>query len=169
MKTFFNVLLIVFLCSLQTLTFAQNNCPRLSGTWTGFYQDPQHLFEPGQYPITLRLVYDDGNIYGYTEASNDIVAANFGTSPHLIWASCKDSTITDLVSIPQGASCGDPELQHSIVNQRKFLTIYLHWENAMIGTDLSAKLHRIQNQDPLNGKLIHYAQNDSIQTLHSCH
>jgi hypothetical protein len=159
-------------------TFSEDLCGNISGAYSGFYQDPEHLFPLGNYPISLTLRYDNGELFGYSDPSKDQTAARIGSREFLLFSDCKDSQISNLYFFPEGAQCADPEaseLKDALVKQGKSLTLVLPYENAMIGTDLVAHLTRIHTPNPLNLQLIQYAENAQKlekkwpQHLGSCH
>lgn len=151
------------------VSYANNYCPNLGGTWAGTYQDPTHLFANGKYPIKLKLIYNNGQLLGYTETSKDQMAVGYGVIPHLLWANCKNSVISNLTLLPAGFSCGDAEKKYDLVKSKNQLTLTLHWENAMIDADLIASLHRVKDNDKLNGTFIQHAQNDFHKKIPTCH
>jgi len=176
----FKFLFLIFfnLNILNSPAFSEDLCQNIDGVYSGFYQDPEHLFPLGSYPISLTLRYNNGGLLGYSNPAKDETAARIGSREFILFSDCKDSKISDLYFYPQGAQCADPEiseLKDALVKQGKSLTLVLPYENAMIGTDLIAHLTRIHTPQPLNLQLIQYAENAQKlekkwpQNLSSCH
>ena len=163
---------------LAATAFPEDLCENIEGVYSGFYQDPEHLFPLGNYPISLTLRYDNGELLGYSDPSKDQTAARICSREFILFSDCKDSQISNLYFYPQGTQCADPEtseLKDALVKQGKSLTLVLPYENAMIGTDLIAHLSRIHTPNSLNLQLIQYAENAQKlekkwpQNFSSCH
>lgn len=149
--------------------FAKDFCSQINGLYQGYYQDLGNLFPHGQFPLALTIQYQNGKLYGYSRQSHDALGANFGSRRFLLSATCKNSRISNVTFIPQIQHCGALESNTDLVKSNKTLKLYLHYQNAMIDTELVANLKSTPSPSPINQKLIHYAQNLQYQKLKTCH
>lgn len=169
MNSRLKILLLILLMLSTCHLFAIDRCQELSGSYRGYYQDLGHLFPSGNYPISLTLRYNNGQIVGYSQKEDDQIGPNIGKTPYLFHAICHNNHLSNVTFISSKRRCGRPFRKTLLVKSAKTLKLYLQYENAMIDTELYARLKRIKPASQLNQKLIRYAQNLQFHPIHTCH
>ncbi len=166
--------LTIITLTISTSLFAGNTlCTNLTGTWNGTYNDPTHLFNSGNFPISLQLKYEKNRVYGYTLPVNDSNAGNFGINKgaYFFIATCKNNTLSQVYFIKnQNPSCGDPAQQILPLTNKTTLTkLILPYENAMTGANLSADLIKQTSNTPIDKDTLSQVKATAHGTITTCH
>lgn len=134
-----------FATNTPTMRANIDNCPALTGIYSGTYRDTTGLFPATAFPIRLYLAYQNKMLYGYTFPANDSTGAQYGLSPYaLIWANCQNSQITNLYIIKNSNNmCGSPAVLPVFVAVNGFLNLNFNYENAMINANFKVNLEAI--------------------------
>ena len=108
-------------------------CELLTGLWQGKVYDTSGLFgnKSGGWPVTVDLVNKDGKFYGLIKATNQ---RRQSPLKGRVWADCKQGVLANTVLNAPQQNCGD-YAPPSVLVTPKLLLLYVHMENAMIGTN----------------------------------
>jgi hypothetical protein len=147
MKTTPLALIALTLCLSACHDQSKNNnaCQNLSGTWQGYYSDPQGLFSTQPSPIKLQFMLKDNRVIGLSTANNAKAPGASAVSGR-IWGTCKAGKITQ-VFLGKGTQCGHFAKKNSFV-RGDTLSLYVPYENAMTGTDFMITAHKASAQYP---------------------
>lgn len=167
--------LSLLIMALSTSAFANNLCKDLTGTWSGTYSDPTQLFPSGNFPISLQLKYEKGNVYGYTLPANDSKAGSFGANQgaYFFIAKCSNNNLSAIYFVKnQQQVCGDPtdaKTQIPLTQKNTLSQLILPYENAMMNANLQANLTQQTQASKMDAGLLSQVKalaNGSIQTCH---
>lgn len=167
-------LLILAMALISHSSFAANNlCQNLSGTWSGTYNDPTHLFPSGNFPISLELRYQNQMIYGYILPANDSKGGSFGASTgnYFFIAKCSHNTLNNIYFVKnQSAVCGDPATTTVALTQKHIINnLILPYENAMINANLRANLTQQPTASTMDTNLLSQIKTLAHGNIQTCH
>lgn len=125
---------------MQIKPYYADSCKNLSGVWQGNAYDPTGLFgDGGPWPLTLNVSVKQNDLYGEIKGVKNTSVKNALTGR--IWATCADNAITNLIHMTENNSCGASS-PVGVLATPSLLLLYVHWENAMNGTDFLLVLHK---------------------------
>lgn len=143
---------------------AKNACSYVSGEWKGKAYDTQGLFgDSGPWSVTVRIIDRKGKLFGDIKAPNKIVHSSL---QQRFWADCSNGVITNLQINKPSLKCGDVS-PPSVLATAKLLLLYVHYENAMIGTNFLLVLNPVKKH--LSKAEIKYLTSVPRPNYKTCH
>jgi len=139
-------------------------CNNLTGIWQGNTYDPSMLFySGGPWAVTVYVSNRDGKVYGALDPGPVKMQR---TLKGKLWAECHQGIVTKTLFLSAKRRCG-AYAPTSVLVTPSLLILYLHWENAMIGTNFLLVLHK--RTDQLTAKDIHFHTELPAPQFQTCH
>ena len=132
-------------------------CDHLTGTWLGYYTDPQGLLIDRAINITLQAT--SNHVVGKV---TPLESRGVGSIHGQLWATCDHGRLNH-VFVGSSKQCGHFAPAGGLVAANTLL-LYLPYENAMTETNVLAVLHR-ENDQYTGGQF----PVDVINSVHTCH